>query len=70
MKASDLRNGAVINCDGTIYVAKEVTVKTPSSRSANTLYMVSFRSVVTKQKLGQTYLGDDSLRGGSPALLS
>ncbi|MEJ2565504.1 MAG: hypothetical protein P8164_04765 [Gammaproteobacteria bacterium] len=49
MKASDLKNGAVVNIDGTIYVAKEVTVKAPSSRGANTLYKVSFRNVVTKQ---------------------
>ncbi|MEJ2552702.1 MAG: hypothetical protein P8079_01490 [Gammaproteobacteria bacterium] len=49
MKASDLKNGVVVNIDGTIYVAKEVTVKAPSSRGANTLYKVSFRNVVTKQ---------------------
>jgi elongation factor P len=59
MKASDLKNGAVVDIDGAIYVAKEVTVKTPSSRGANTLYKVSFRNVVTKQKLDQSYRGDD-----------
>jgi elongation factor P len=59
MKASDLKNGAVVNIDGAIYVAKEITVKTPSSRGANTLYKVSFRNVVTKQKLDQSYRGDD-----------
>jgi len=62
MKASDLKNGAVINIDGAIYVAKEVTVKTPSSRGANTLYKVSFRNVVTKQKLDQSYRGDDTVQ--------
>jgi len=62
MKASDLKNGAVINIDGAIYVAKEVTVKTPSSRGANTLYKVSFRNVVTKQKLNQSYRGDDTVQ--------
>jgi elongation factor P len=59
MKASDLKNGAVVNIDGAIYIAKEVTVKTPSSRGANTLYKVSFRNVVTKQKLDQSFRGDD-----------
>jgi elongation factor P len=62
MKASDLKNGAVVNIDGAIYVAKEVTVKTPSSRGANTLYKVSFRNVVTKQKLDQSYRGDDTVQ--------
>ena len=62
MKASDLKNGAVVNIDGAIYVAKEVTVKTPSSRGANTLYKVSFRNVVTKQKLDHSYRGDDTLQ--------
>jgi len=62
MKASDLKNGAVVDIDGAIYIAKEVTVKTPSSRGANTLYKVSFRNVVTKQKLDQTFRGDDMLQ--------
>ena len=62
MKASDLKTGAVVNIDGAIYVAKEVTVKTPSSRGANTLYKVSFRNVVTKQKLDQSYRGDDTVQ--------
>ena len=62
MKASDLKSGAVVNIDGAIYVAKEVTVKTPSSRGANTLYKVSFRNVVTKQKLDISYRGDDAVQ--------
>ena len=62
MKASDLKTGAVVNIDGAIYVAKEVTVKTPSSRGANTLYKVSFRNVVTKQKLDHSYRGDDTVQ--------
>jgi elongation factor P len=62
MKASDLKNGAVVSIDGAIYIAKEVTVKTPSSRGANTLYKVSFRNVVTKQKLDQSFRGDDMVQ--------
>ena len=62
MKASDLKIGAVVSIDGAIYVAKEVTVKTPSSRGANTLYKVSFRNVVTKQKLDLSYRGDDTIQ--------
>jgi elongation factor P len=62
MKASDIKNGAVVSIDGAIYIAKEVSVKTPSSRGANTLYRVSFRNVVTKQKLDQSFRGDDMVQ--------
>jgi len=62
MKASELKNGAVVDIDGVIYIAKEVTVKTPSSRGANTLYKISFRNVVTKHKLDQTFRGDDTVQ--------
>ena len=62
MKASDLKSGAVVSIDGAIYVTKEVTVKTPSSRGANTLYKVSFRNVVTKQKLDLSYRGEDTVQ--------
>jgi elongation factor P len=62
MKASDIKNGAVVSIEGAIYVAKEITVKTPSSRGANTLYKVSFRNVVSKQKLDQSYRGDDTVQ--------
>lgn len=62
MKASDLKKGAVIPIAGTTYVTKDVQVKSPSSRSGNTLYKVLFRDVVTKQKFEQTYKGEDVLQ--------
>lgn len=62
MKASDLKNGAVVSIDEAIYIAKEVTMKTPSSRSANTLYRVVFRNVVTKQKLEHSFRSDDTVQ--------
>jgi len=37
MKACDLKKGAVVSIAGTTYVAKDVQVKSPSSRSGNTL---------------------------------
>ena len=62
MKASDLKSGAVISIDGAVYITKEVTAKIPSSRGANTLYKVSFRNVVTKQKLDHSYRSDDMVQ--------
>lgn len=62
MKACDLKKGAVVAIDGTTYVAKDIQVKSPSSRSGNTLYKALFRNVVTKQKFEQTYKGEDMLQ--------
>ncbi|MDH5729210.1 MAG: elongation factor P-like protein YeiP [Gammaproteobacteria bacterium] len=60
-KASDLKKGEVIAIDGNRYVVKDIQVKSPSSRSGNTLYKVAFRNAVTKQKFEQTYKGDEML---------
>lgn len=62
MKACDLKKGAVVTIAGVIYVAKDVQVKSPSSRSGNTLYKALFRDVVTKQKFEQTYKGEEVLQ--------
>lgn len=59
MRANELKRGHVVEIDGSIYVVKEVQVKSPSSRSGNTLYKVEYRNVVTKQKFEQTYRGED-----------
>ena len=59
MRASELKKGHVVTIDGTNYIVKEIQVKSPSSRGANTLYKVRFNNVVTKQKMDETYKGDD-----------
>lgn len=59
MKAGDLKKGAVVLIEGETFMVKEVQIKTPSSRGANTLYKVSFRNVVTKQKFDRTFKGED-----------
>jgi len=61
MKANDLKKGMAVVIDGHNYMVREVVVKSPSSRSGNTLYKVQFRNILTKQKLDQTYKGDDVL---------
>lgn len=59
MKASELKKGSVVSINNEIYVIKSIVVQSPSSRSGNTLYKVQYRNVVTKQKLDQSYKGDD-----------
>ncbi len=60
MKANEIKKGMVVGIDGNQYIAKDIQVKSPSSRGANTLYKIRFNNVVTKQKYENTYKGDDS----------
>ncbi|MDX1811345.1 MAG: elongation factor P-like protein YeiP, partial [Gammaproteobacteria bacterium] len=62
MKACDLKKGAVALINGERYIAKDIQVKSPSSRGASTLYKVRFNNVVTKQKFDQTYKGEDEIQ--------
>lgn len=60
IKASELKKSMVVGIDGNRFIVKAIQVKSPSSRGANTLYKVRFNNVVTKQKMEQTYKGEDS----------
>ena len=60
-RASDLKRGAVVEINGNAYVVHHIEVKSPSSRGANTLYKVRFYDVRSKQKLDETFKGDDML---------
>jgi len=62
MKASELKKGVVALINGERYIAKEIQVKSPSSRGANTLYKVRFKNVVNKQKYENTFKGDDDIQ--------
>ena len=60
-KASNLQKGNIINIDNHPYQVKQIEVHTPSARGANTLYKVRYASLISGQKLDQTYKGNDSL---------
>jgi elongation factor P len=60
-KASSLQKGNIINIDNHPYQVKQIDVHTPSARGANTLYKVRYASLISGQKLEQTYKGNDSL---------
>ncbi len=60
-KASDLKRGSVVEINGEPYIVSQIDVKAPSSRGANTLYKVRFHNARTKQKLDETYKGEDML---------
>ena len=60
-KASNLQKGHIINIDNHPYQVKQIDVHTPSARGANTLYKVRYASLITGQKLDQTYKGNDTM---------
>jgi elongation factor P len=60
-KASELKRGSVVEIRGEPYIVSNIDMKAPSSRGANTLYKVRFHHARTKQKLDETFKGEDSL---------
>ena len=60
-KASSLQKGHIINIDNHPYQVKQIEIHTPSARGANTLYRVRYASLISGQKLDQTYKGNDIL---------
>jgi len=62
-KACDLKKGSVVELNNEVYMVKHVDVKSPSARGAATLYKVRFSNVKTKQKLEESYKGNDMLNG-------
>src|SRR5210317_142458 len=62
IKASELKRGMVIDIDGVPHIVKQLESKSPSSRGAATLYKVRFNNLQTRQKLDQSFKGDDMLK--------
>jgi elongation factor P len=60
-KASDLKRGSVVAINGEPYIVSQIEIRSPSSRGANTLYKVRFNHAQSKQKLDETYKGEDLL---------
>lgn len=61
-RASDLKNGMVIDIDAVPHVVKQIQVKSPSARGAATLYHIRYNNLQSGQKLDVTYKGDDMLK--------
>lgn len=61
-KASELKKGMVVEVNDSLYVVKQVEAKSPSSRGASTLYKIRFTQLQTKQKLDESFKGDDFLK--------
>ncbi|HFE39040.1 MAG TPA: elongation factor P-like protein YeiP [Gammaproteobacteria bacterium] len=59
IKANELKKAMVVGIDGHRFIVKDIQVKSPSSRGSNTLYKVRFNNIVSKQKMENTYKGED-----------
>ncbi|WP_031433410.1 elongation factor P-like protein EfpL [Methylomarinum vadi] len=61
-KASELKQGSAVEINGEPYAVKTIEVRNPTSRGASTLYKIRFAHMKTKQKLDETFKGDDFLK--------
>lgn len=61
-KASDLKQNMAIEIRGEPYSVKKIEVRNPTSRGASTLYKIRFAHLKSKQKLDETFKGDDFLK--------
>lgn len=62
IKASELSKNSVVEINGDPHVVEHLRTQSPSARGASTLYKVRFRNVKTRNKLDQTFKGDDLLK--------
>ncbi len=68
-KASDLKQGSAIEINGEPYAVKKIEVRNPTSRGASTLYKIRFAHMKTRQKLDDSFKGDDFLKEADCAKL-
>lgn len=60
-KASDFRKGDVVNYKGAPHIIRHVETRSPSSRGAATLYKVRMNHALTRQKVDESFKGDEAL---------
>ena len=61
-RASELKNGMVIDINSIPHLVKQIEVKSPSARGAATLYKIRYTNMQNGQKLDETYKGDDMVK--------
>jgi len=61
MLAKDIKNGSVVNYDGSPVIIESMSVQTPSARGAATLYKFRGRKLLGGQKTDITLKGTESL---------
>ena len=61
LSPGDLKRGLVIEIDGEPCLVESITVQTPSSRSAGTLWKVRARNLQRRRKVDAVYKGGDTI---------
>jgi len=61
LQPGDLKRGLIIDVDGAACLVVKVTIQTPSSRGAGTLWKVRARNLKSRQKVEVVYKGGDSI---------
>ena len=61
-KVSELKQGMAVEVNSIPYTVKKIEIRNPTSRGASTLYKIRFAHLKTKQKLDETFKGDDFLK--------
>ena len=62
-RASEVKRGDVVDINDVAYIVKEVEVRNPSARGAQTLYKFRFNNAQTRQKHEQTIARARAARG-------
>jgi elongation factor P len=63
MLAKEIKNGAIVEFEGSPVVIESIKVHSPSARGAATLYKYKARNIVSKQRVDITLKGTESLPG-------
>jgi elongation factor P len=61
LSPGDLKRGAIIEIDGNPCLIESISVQTPSSRGATTLWKVRARNLKDKRKVDKVYKGGDTI---------
>lgn len=61
MQAKEIKNGSIVEFDGSPVVIESIKVQSPSARGAATIYKFGGRNLVTKQKVDISLKGTESL---------
>ncbi len=61
MLAKEIKNGSIVEFDGSPVIIESIKVHSPSARGAATLYKYKARNIVSKQRVDITLKGTESL---------
>ncbi|MBN1443791.1 MAG: elongation factor P [Planctomycetes bacterium] len=61
LSPGDLKRGLIIEIDSAPCIVENVTMQTPSSRSANTIWKVRARNLKTRQKVDKAFRSGDTI---------